>query len=131
MNELILVGDRVLVLPDDGERQTKTGLYLPATVIERDRVGSGHVIRLGPGYILPNPEYTEDEPWAAERKAVRYLPLQARSGDYAFYLRKDAVEITFEGKNYIIIPHHAILALVRSDAGDILNKIDGLDDLFT
>src|SRR5690554_5478729 len=111
MDKLIIVGDRVLILPEDGERQTKAGLYLPATVAEHDRVGSGHVVKVGPGYVIPNPEYS-DEPWVSERKAVRYIPLQAQEGDFAFFLRKDTIEITFQEKNYLIVPHSSILALV-------------------
>ena len=112
MNELIMVADRVLVEPDDGERQTQSGLYLPVTVTERERVQVGRVERVGPGYIIPNPEYS-GEPWATQREAVRYLPLQAQPGDTAFFLRKEAIEITFEEKAYLLIPHAAILALVR------------------
>jgi chaperonin GroES len=112
MNELIIVGDRVLISPDDGDRQTEAGLYLPATVAERERVQGGRVVRVGPGYIMPNPEYS-GEAWAAQREAVRYLPLQARAGDYAFFLRKDAIEIKFEGKDYLIVSSGAILVLVR------------------
>lgn len=37
MGELILVGDRVLIDPADGEQKTQSGLVLPATVTEKDR----------------------------------------------------------------------------------------------
>ncbi len=127
--ELIIVGDRVLIEPEEGERQTKTGLYLPATVVEHERVGTGRVIKVGPGYLMPNPEYSESEPWAPNREAVRYLPLQAQPGDYAFFLKKDAIELTYENRNYVIIPHNAILALVRPSAEDLLEKLEKLDDL--
>lgn len=130
MNELILVGDRVLVAPDDGERQTRAGLYLPATVTEQDRVQGGRVIKVGPGYLMPNPDYAEDEPWARPRQAVRYLPLQARPGDFAFFLRKQAIELTYEEQTYLIVPHGAILALIRPD--DVLERLtppEDFDDL--
>ncbi len=118
----------MLLEPEDGEKQTRAGLYLPATVTEKDRVGSGRVIRVGPGYVIPNPEYSEDEPWAPQREAVRYIPLQAKPGDYAFYLRKDAVEITYEGKAYLIFPHAAILALVRTHPEDVLKNLGADED---
>jgi chaperonin GroES len=131
MNELIMVGDRVLVAPGGGERQTQAGLYLPVTVTERERIQSGRVERVGPGYIIPNPEYS-GEPWASQREAVRYLPLQARPGDLAFFVRKEAIEITFEGRDYLIVPHAAILALVRShpdpDPDALAGDLD-IDDL--
>lgn len=128
MDELIIIGDRVLIEPDEDEKQTKAGLYLPASVAESDRVGSGRVVKIGPGYVLPNPEYSEGEPWATDRSAVRYLPLQAQPGDHAFFMRKETIELTFRDKKYLIVQHGAILALVRShDAVDHLLK--GLDDI--
>jgi len=78
MSELIIVGDRVLIEPHEGEQQTAAGLVLPATVTEKERVGSGRVIRVGPGYLMANPEYSEGEPWSEPKEVVRYLPLQAR-----------------------------------------------------
>ncbi len=127
MGELIIVGDRVLIEPQEGEKQTESGLVLPATVTERDKVGSGRVIRVGPGYLTANPEYS-GEPWAASREAVRYLPLQAQPGDFAFYLRKEAVEITYEKKSYLIVHHAAIVALVRTEEDDILGSIEDILD---
>lgn len=129
MGELIMVGDRVLIAPDEGERKTNSGLVLPASVAEQERVHSGRVISTGPGYITPNPEFTEGEPWSQNREAVRYLPLQAQSGDHAFFLRKEAIEVEFEGDAFLIVPHGAILALHRSDADDILGNLGPLDDL--
>jgi len=60
MDELILVGDRVLIAPEDGEKQTKAGLYVPTTVAAKDRAGSENVVRIGPGYVIPNPDYSDD-----------------------------------------------------------------------
>jgi chaperonin GroES len=124
-----MVGDRVLIAPDEGERRTNSGLVLPASVAEQERVHSGRVVSTGPGYITPNPEFSEGEPWSQNREVVRYLPLQAQSGDHAFFLRKEAIEIEFEGKPFLIVPHGAILALHRSSADDILNAIGPLDEL--
>jgi co-chaperonin GroES (HSP10) len=123
MSEIHLVGDRVLISPDEGERQTESGLVLPATVAEREKVRSGRVVRVGPGYVIPNPEYSEGEPWAPSRDAVRYLPMQARPGDYAFFLRKEAIELAWEGRTYLIVSHGAILALIRDDPDDLLQSI--------
>jgi hypothetical protein len=44
---------------------------------------------------------------------VKYLPMQAHVGDYALFFRKAAVEITFEGKAYLVVPQAANLVLVR------------------
>jgi hypothetical protein len=60
---------------------------------------------------------------------VRYLPLQAQPGDFAFFLRKEAIELTFQGHNYLIVSHGAILAIIREEPEDILEKLDGFEDL--
>ena len=39
--------------------------------------------------------------------------MQAQEGDYALFLHKAAVEITFEEKKYLIVPNNAVLVLVR------------------
>lgn len=123
MQDIIIVGDRVLIQPEQGEKQTQSGLYLPATVIDQERVSIGRVVRTGPGYVIPNPEYSESEPWAPSREAARYLPLQAQAGDLAFYLRKEAIEITLNDTSYVIVPHNAVLALVRDSAEEILGGL--------
>ena len=130
MDEIIIVGDRVLIKPDEGEQQTKSGLYLPATVIDKEHINIGRVIRVGPGYVIPNPEYSDSESWAPSKNVVRYLPLQAQPGDMAFFLRKEMIEISLRDENYLIVPHSAILALIRSNPDDILSEIEGdMDDL--
>ena len=51
-------------------------------------------------------------------KDTRYVPMQARVGDYALFLRKAAVEITFEGERFLVVPQAALLALSRKPAPD-------------
>jgi len=110
---LIIVGDRVLVAPDEGTGKTSSGLYLPQTVKEKEKVVGGYVVKTGPGYPVHDPNISH-EPWVVpEKKDIKYIPLQANEGDYAIFLRESAIEIEFEEKKYLIVPHSAILALVR------------------
>jgi chaperonin GroES len=112
---LIIVGDRVLIEPDERMDRTSSGLYLPPTVKEKEKVMGGYVVKTGPGYAIHDPNISE-EPWTVnKRKEVKYIPLQASEGDYAIFLKEAGVEIEFEGKKYLILPHSAILALVRID----------------
>jgi co-chaperonin GroES (HSP10) len=46
---------------------------------------------------------------------MRYIPLQAKEGDYAIFLREQGVEIEFEEKKYLIVPQSAVLVLVRDE----------------
>lgn len=112
--QMIVVGDRILIEQDDGQETTKAGLYLPPSVREKDKVTMGRVVRVGPGYPIPNPNYTEDEPWSSQKDPIKYIPLQVKEGDYAIYLREQAIEVEFEEKRYQIVPQSAVLLLVRS-----------------
>jgi len=56
----------------------------------------------------------DDEPWK-ENKSTRYIPLQAKPGDFALFLRKDAIEVEIEKQKFVIVNHSAILLLYRDD----------------
>lgn len=114
--ELLVVGDRVLVKPEQEERMTKVGLYLPAGVMSKEDVQGGSVVAIGPGQPLPPPS-EEQEPWRTEYKAARYMPMQVGIGDLALFFRKAAIEITFDGERFLVVPYGAILVLVRDAAG--------------
>lgn len=114
LDKIIMVGDRVLVKPKNPTQQTKSGLYLPPTALERENVQTGYVIKAGPGF--PIPALTDDdEPWKENHEQVKYVPLQARTGDLAVYLSKSGFDIEFKNEKYIILPHSAILMIVRDE----------------
>lgn len=117
IDKMIIVGDRVLIRPEDKSQKTNSGLYLPPNVSEKENVQSGYVIKVGPGYPIANPN-DDSEPWKQE-KEPKYIPLQAEEGDYALYMKKHAVEIELDGEKLVIVPQHAILLLLRDD--DIFN----------
>lgn len=118
--ELIVVGDRVLVRVVEGEERTNVGLYLPPTAVDNQAVQSGTIVATGPGLPLPAPDAGSDEPWrVSENRQTRFVPMQAKIGDYALFFRKAAVEITFENERFLVVPQAAILALVRDDEFDI------------
>ncbi|MBI3982849.1 MAG: co-chaperone GroES [Gemmatimonadetes bacterium] len=119
---LVVVGDRVLIAPEEGEERTTVGLYLPPTAMDHQAVQSGRIIATGPGTPFPEPAQLDDEPWKIQARETRYVPMQAHPGDYALFFRKAAVEITFEGKRYLVVPQAAILVLVRGSK-DILDKL--------
>jgi len=114
--ELIVVGDRVLVRVEEGEERTNVGLYLPPTAVDNQAVQGGKIMATGPGLPMPSPDsYSSEEAWRIPSRETRFLPMQARTGDYALFFRKAAVEITFEGERFLVVPQAAILALVRDE----------------
>lgn len=112
--KLIVVGDRVLIKPKKNQDKTKSGLYLPPGVQEKEQVQTGYIMKAGPGYPIPIP-MEEDEPWKEKDENVKYVPLQAREGDLAIFLQKGAYEVIYQGDKYYIVPQSSILMLERED----------------
>jgi co-chaperonin GroES (HSP10) len=113
--KLLVVGDRVLITPEDGEDRTRVGLYLPATAIDAQQVQQGLIVATGPGDPVPDPSSFDEEPWRVEERTPRFRPMQARIGDVAIFFRKAAIEVGFEDKKYLVVPQAAILVLIRDD----------------
>ncbi|MFW6310257.1 MAG: co-chaperone GroES [Prolixibacteraceae bacterium] len=114
LEKFIMVGDRVLIKPKTPSSKTRSGLYLPPTVQEGEKVLSGYIAKVGPGYPIPAVT-EEDEAWKQKQDNVRYVPLQAQRGDLAVYLNKSGFEIEFNKEKYVILPHSAILMLIRDE----------------
>ncbi|WP_092101440.1 co-chaperone GroES [Pontibacter chinhatensis] len=116
LEKIIIVGDRVLIKPKTSSDQTKSGLYLPPGVQEKEKVQEGYIMRVGPGYPIPVDFGYEEDTWKEEdEEEVRYIPLQAKEGDLAIYLQRDAIEINYQGEKYFIVPQSAVLMLVREE----------------
>lgn len=116
IHKLIVAGDKVLVKPQENLDKTSSGLYLPPGVHEKEKIQSGYVIKVGPGY--PIAAQVDDEPWKESKEPVKYIPLQAKEGDLAIFLRKEAFEIEFENEKLLIVPQSAILLMIRDDLLD-------------
>ena len=117
--ELIIIGDRVLIKPDNHKEMTGSGLYIPQGAIEKEKVHSGKVIKVGPGTPVIEPADINKEIWQEDQsRDPHYIPLQARVNDRAIFLKSSAVEIEYEDTKYVIIPQAAILALIRYDNPD-------------
>jgi len=112
--KLIVVGDRVLVTPEDPSTMTKSGLYLPPGVQEGEKIQSGFVVKTGPGYAIPDPGY-DAELWSEQKEGIKYIPLEVEEGDYVIFLKSQGIEVEFEQQKYIIIPYGAILLVVRNE----------------
>lgn len=114
LKKIIIVGDRVLIKPKKQNDKTASGLYLPPGVQEKEKIQSGYIIKVGPGYPIPTPADEEDM-WKGREETVKYLPLQAQEGDLAIFLQKGAIEVIYENEKYYIVPQVSILMLEREE----------------
>jgi len=115
LGNIIIVGDKVLIKPKSPSDKTKSGLFLPLGVQEKEVVQSGYVMKVGPGYPIPISSEDIEESWKKTDEKINYIPLQTREGDLAIYLQKGAVEVLYEGEKYFIVSQHSILMLERED----------------
>lgn len=114
LKRLIVVGDRVLIRPKKQEEKTSSGLFLPPGVREKEKIQSGYIIKVGPGYPIPLPT-EEDEVWKGKEEQIKYVPLQAQEGDLAIFIQKGAIEVMYEDEKYFIVPQASILMLERDE----------------
>lgn len=113
LEKVILFGDRILVKPTTPKDRTKSGLYLPPSVSEKEKIKQGYVVKVGPGYPIPALQ-DSDESWK-NTEEVRYVPLQANVGDLAVFLQSGVHEIFFNDELYFIIPNAAIQMVIRDE----------------
>lgn len=114
LKNLIVVGDRVLIRPIKPDDKTQSGLFLPPGVKEKEKVQTGYVIKIGPGYPIPLPA-DDDEPWKDKKEEIKYIPLQAKEGDLAIFLQNGAIEINYRDEKLFIVPQSSILLLERDE----------------
>lgn len=114
LDKLIIIGDKILIKPRSPAEKTQSGLFLPPGVLEKEKVQSGFVMKVGPGYPIPIPG-EEVEPWKERKDPIKYIPLQAKEGDLAIFLQKEAFEVMYEGETYYIVTQSSILMLERDE----------------
>lgn len=114
LENIYLIGDKILIDPISPPEKTTSGLYLPPTVQEKEKIQKGYIVKIGPGYPIPFP-VENDEPWKDPKDIVKYIPLQVKVGDMAIFMASSAIEIFYNDKKYYIVPHHSILMVERID----------------
>ena len=112
LDKFMMIGDKVLVKPTNPLEKTKSGLLLPPSVQENEKLQTGYVIKAGPGYALPN-SIDEAESWKKDK--VKYLPLEVKVGDLVIYLQSSGFEVIINEEKYLILSCSAILMLVRDE----------------
>jgi len=113
--QILLIGDRLLIKPDNPEERTRVGLYLPQSVTEKEPVQGGRVVETGPGVAIPHFTVTGE---GTERRLdvpVRFMPVQAEVGDYALFLRREAVEIRYQDQIFMVVPQSGVMLLIRGE----------------
>ncbi|NQX42164.1 chaperonin GroES [Pedobacter steynii] len=90
------IADRVVIEAAPAEEKTASGLYIPDTAKEKPQQGT--VVAVGPG------KYAES--------TGNLIPLSVKTGDQVLYGKYGGTEITFEGKEYLIMRESDLYAVL-------------------
>ena len=91
------LGDRVVVLPDEQDDQTTSGLFLPETAKEKPQ--QGKIVAAGPGSRKENGDR---------------IPLDVKIEDTVLYAKYAGTTIKLEGQEYLILKETDVLAIVEN-----------------
>jgi chaperonin GroES len=88
--------DRILVEVLDAETKTASGLVIPDTAKEKPQ--EGKVIAVGPG------RFDED--------GEKRIPMDIKTGDTVVFSKYGGTEVTYDGKDYLLLSARDVLAIV-------------------
>ena len=85
------LADRVLVQAEEAETKTASGLFIPDSAKEKPQ--QGVIIAVGSG--------KKDE------------PMELKVGDKVMYCKYSGTEVSFEGKDYLIMRQSDVIAVIE------------------
>ena len=88
------LGDRVIVEPLEGEDKSPGGIIIPEAA--KERPSQGKVLSVGPGRLNDKGERT---------------PMPVKEGDVVIFTEYGGTEIKVDGKKYLIVDEHSLLAV--------------------
>ena len=87
--------DRVVLLPKEAEKETKSGIILPTASAEKSQIAT--VVAVGKGGIVDGKE----------------LEMQVKVGQEVLYTKYSGTEFKLDGKKYIVVKQNDILAVLE------------------
>jgi chaperonin GroES len=88
--------DRILVEVLDAETKTASGLVIPDTAKEKPQ--EGKVLAVGPG------RFDED--------GEKRIPMDIKAGDTVIFSKYGGTEVSYDGKDYLLLSARDVLAVV-------------------
>lgn len=87
--------DRVVILPKDAEKETKSGIILPTASAEKSQVAT--VVAVGDGGLVDGKE----------------TKMQLKVGQEVLYAKYSGTEFSLDGKKYIVLKQTDVLAVLE------------------
>ena len=89
--------DRIVVLPNEAEQTTASGLVIPDTAKEKPQ--QGEVLAVGPG--------------KRAESTGELIVLDVKVGDTVLYSKYGGTEVTIDGDDLLILTSRDVLAIVE------------------
>ena len=89
------LSDRVVVMPEDAEEKTASGIILPDTAQEKPQMGK--IVAAGPGKVSDN---------------GNVVKMSLQQGDKVLYGKYSGTEITYKESDLLIMRESDILAIL-------------------
>ena len=89
------LADRVVIEPIEADDKTSGGIYLPDTAKEKPQMGK--VVAVGAGKTT---------------EAGQTVKPEVKVGDKVLYGKYSGTDVTFDGKDYLIVRESDVLAIV-------------------
>jgi len=89
------LSDRVVIEPLEADEKTSGGIYLPDSAKEKPQMGK--VVAAGPGKVSD---------------AGQKIAMEVKVNDKILYGKYSGTDVTFEGKDYLIMRESDILAIL-------------------
>lgn len=87
--------DRVVLLPKEADKETKSGIILPSASAEKSQVAT--VVAVGKGGVVDGKE----------------VKMEVTVGQEVLYAKYSGTEFSLDGKKYIVIKQSDILAVLE------------------
>lgn len=87
--------DRVVLLPKEADKETKSGIILPSASAEKSQIAT--VVSVGCGGIVDG----------------KQVKMEVSVGQEVLYAKYSGTEFSFDGKKYIVIKQSDILAVLE------------------
>ncbi len=87
--------DRVVLLPKEADKETKSGIILPTASAEKSQIAK--VVAVGKGGVVDGKE----------------IEMQVKVGQEVLYTKYSGTEFTLDGKKYIVMKQTDILAVLE------------------
>ena len=89
------LGDRVVIKNVEAEETTKSGIILTAAAKEKPQMAE--VLAVGPGGMVGDTK----------------IEMVVKEGDHVLYSKYGAMEVKYDGEEYLIMRQNDILAIIK------------------